>query len=258
VPFGHVLQAEWTKIKSVRATFFSLLVAAVLAIGIGALVSQVSANHYLTDFGVRDRWDPTSRSLSGLALAQLAIAVLGVMMMSSEYSSGMIRTTFTAVPQRARVLAAKAVVFTGVVLIVGEVLSFVAFFVGQSIISSHSGVPYASLGQTHVLRAVIGGGLYIAALGLLGIALGAILRHAAAAIAVIVAVIYVLPGVANALPTNWQHSVEKYWPTQAGSQVVVVVRDAHTLSAWPGFIDMCVFVAIVLAVAFTLLVRRDA
>ena len=109
-----------------------------------------------------------------------------------------------------------------------------------------------------MLRAVVGAGLYLAVLGVLGSALGVLLRHAAAAIGSIVAILLVLPGIAAALPSSWSNPIEQWWPTNAGQQVAIIVRDAHTLPAWAGFGVMAVFTAIVLAAAFVVLERRDA
>ena len=162
-------------------------------------------------------WDPASVSTSGLAIAQLAIAVLGVLYISSEYSTGMIRTSLTAVPKRGRVLAAKSLVYAAVTFIVGEVISFVAFFLGQALINGHA--PRAALGDPGVARAVVGAGLYLTALAILAVAVGTLLRHSAAAITCMVAVLFVLPGIAQALPDSWRHPVTEFWPTQAGSQL---------------------------------------
>jgi hypothetical protein len=255
--FGDVVRAEWTKVWTVRSTPLALLIAAVLGIGLGAAISAAASHHYArADLFERLRWDPTAISLTGLAIAQLAIAILGVVIVTSEYSSGMIRTSLTAVPRRGRLLAAKAGIYTGVVLVVGEALSFASFAIGQSLIKGNA--PYATLGQAGVLRAVVGAGLYLAVLGLFGVAVGAVLRHSAAAIASVVAVLFVLPGIIQALPDSWRHPVTEFWPTQAGSQILQVHRDAHTLAPWSGFGLMCLFVALVLAGAFFLLERRDA
>jgi ABC-type transport system involved in multi-copper enzyme maturation permease subunit len=191
-----------------------------------------------------------------VAIAELAIAVLGVLCISSEYSSGMIRTSLIAVPKRGRVLAAKSLVFAVVTFVVGEVVSFTAFFVGQALISGHA--PHAALGDPGVARAVAGAGLYLTALAVLSVAAGALLRHPAAAIACMMAVLLVLPGIAQALPGSWRNPVTEFWPTQAGSQLTSVHHSAHTLQPWPGFGVMCLFVAIVYAIAWTLLDRRDA
>lgn len=255
--FADVLRSEWTKLRSVRSTFWALTVTVVLGIALGAVISAAAAHSYAR-FSAAQKlsWDPTGVSGAGMAIAQLAIAVLGVICISSEYSSGMIRTSLIAVPKRGRVLAAKSLVFAGVTFVVGEVTTFVAFFVGQALISGHA--PHAALGDPGVARAVAGGGLYLAALAVLSVAAGTLLRHPAAAIAGMTAVVLVLPLIAEALPDSWRNPVTEFWPTQAGSRLTSVYHSAHTLQPWTGFGVMCLFVAIVYAIAWTLLDRRDA
>jgi ABC-type transport system involved in multi-copper enzyme maturation permease subunit len=254
--FGDVVRAEWTKERSVRSTMWTVLTASVVAIGLGVLFSAITANQYAKQASIRANWDPTAVSTGGLGLAQLAIVVLGVLFITSEYSSKAIVTTLTAVPRRNRLLAAKTLVIAALSFVIAEVLAFVTFFIGQALISGHA--PTASLSQPGVLRALIGAGLYGALIGVLGLALGAILRNAAAAIAIMVAVLYVLPGVSAALPGSIEHTVEKFWPTNAGQQVTNVMRGSHTLSPWEGFAVLAIFVAIVLAGGFALINRRDA
>jgi ABC-type transport system involved in multi-copper enzyme maturation permease subunit len=254
--FLDAVLSEFTKLRSVRSTYWALIVAAFLGIGLGALISGISAHHYATDPTIRQNWNPADRSLRSLVIAQLAFAILGVMVVTGEYSTGMIRTSLAAVPKRFRFLAAKTVVWGMVALVAGEVISFATFLVGQALISGHA--PSTTLGGHDVLRAVVGAGLYLAVLGVLGSALGVLLRHAAAAIGSIVAILLVLPGIAAALPSSWSNPIERWWPTNAGQQVAVIVRDAHTLPAWAGFGVLAGFTAIVLAVAFVVLERRDA
>jgi ABC-2 type transport system permease protein len=255
--FSDVLRAEWTKARTVPSTMWSLIIAAVLGIGLGALISALAANHYANSSpSSRLTWDPTSISNSGLSIAQLAIGVLGVLLVTSEYSSGAIASTLAAVPRRGRLLAAKSVVIMVLTFVVVEVIAFAAFLIGQAVISGHA--PTANLGQPGVVRALIGAGLYGALLGMMGLAFGTIIRNAAGAIAVLVAILFVLPGIAGALPTSIEHTVQEYWPTQAGGQVTVVVRTANTLAPWPGLGVFLLFVAILSLVAFTLLNRRDA
>jgi ABC-2 type transport system permease protein len=254
--FADVVRSEWHKFHTVRSTYWSLLAAVVLGLGLSALISLAASNHY-PDLSASDRlkWDPTSISTSGFGLAQLAIGVLGVLIMTSEFSTGQIQMSLAAVPRRHRVLAAKGVVYALVALVVVEILAFVAFFVGQAII--HTNAPSVTLGDHDVLRAVIGAGLYAAVLGLLGLAIGTIVRSAAASIGILVALLYVLPGIAAALPSSLEHSVEKFWPTQAGGQLVSVYRADHTLSPWAGFAWMAIFTAVVFAVAVVALRNRD-
>jgi ABC-type transport system involved in multi-copper enzyme maturation permease subunit len=255
--FADVLGSEWTKLRSLRSTFWALTVTVVLGIALGALISAAEAHAY-AKFSVSQKlsWDPTSVSGSGMFIAQLAIAVLGVLCISSEYSSGMIRTSLIVVPKRGRILAAKSVVLAAVTFVVGEVTTFVAFFAGQALISGHA--PHAALSDPGVARALVGAGLYLAALAVLSVAAGTLLRHPAGAIACMTAVVLVLPLIAQALPASLQNPVNEFWPTQAGNQITSVYHSAHTLQPWPGFGVMCLFVAIVYAIAWTLLDRRDA
>jgi hypothetical protein len=255
--FGDVLRSEWVKLRSVRSTFWALTVTVVLGIGLGAVISAAVAHGYAKlSVAAKLSWDPTGISQSGVAVASLAIAVLGVLCISSEYSSGMIRTSLIAVPKRGQVLAAKSLVFAVVTFVVGEVTCFAAFFAGQALISGHA--PHAVLGDPGVARAVAGGGLYLTALAVLSVAAGTLLRRPAAAIAAIVAVLLVLPGIAQALPDSWRNPVTEFWPTQAGSQLTNVHHSAHALQPWPGFGVMGLFAAIVYAIAWMLLDRRDA
>jgi hypothetical protein len=255
--FADALRSEWTKLRSLRSTFWALTVTVVLGVGLGAAISAAAAHGYAeSSTSSKLSWDPTALSLDGIGIATLAIAVLGVLFISSEYSSGMIRTSLIAVPKRGRLLAAKSLVFAAVTFVVGEVTSFTAFFVGQALISGHA--PAAALGDPGVARAVVGAGLALTALAVLSVAAGALLRHPAAGIAAMVAVLFVLPAIAQALPDSWRNPVTEYWPTQAGGQIANVHIAAHSLQPWPGFGVMCLFVAIVYAIAWTLLNRRDA
>jgi ABC-2 type transport system permease protein len=255
--FGDVLRSEWTKLRSVRSTFWALTVTVVVGIGLGAAISAAAAHGYAkSSASGKLSWDPTSVSLDGIGIATLAIAVLGVLCISSEYSSGMIRTSLIAVPKRGRVLAAKSLVFAAVTFVVGEVTSFAAFFIGQALISGHA--PDAALSDPGVARAVLGGGLALTALAVLSVAVGTVLRHPAAAIAAMVALQFVLPGIAQALPDSWRNPVTEFWPTLADGDLTSVHQAAHTLQPWAGFGVMCLFTAIVYAIAWTLLERRDA
>jgi ABC-2 type transport system permease protein len=254
--FANALRSERIKLTSVRSTWITIAVTLVLGIGVGTLISYLSGSHYASNFQDRATWDPTAVSFRALTIAQLAIAVLGVLVVTSEYSSGMIRVSLAAVPKRSRFLASKAVVFTAVALIVGEVTAFAAFLLGQLVIGTNA--PHTDLAAHGVLRAVIGAGLYLAVIGLLATAVGTIVRSTAAGISAIVALLFVLPGVVQALPSSWSNPITEFWPTQAGSQILVLHRDAHTLAAWSGFGVLVAFTAIVVLLADFVLKRRDA
>lgn len=255
--FADAIRSEWTKARTVPSTLWTLITAVVLGIGLGALVSALSAHQYATASLIsRAVWDPTEISLAGLVIAQLAIGVLGVLVITSEYSTGTIASSLAAVPRRERFLAAKALVILAMTLVAAEVTAFAAFCIGQALLAGYA--PVARIDQPEVLRALVGCGLYGALIGLLGLALGAIVRGAAGAITILVAVLFVLPGIAAALPDSIRTTVEEFWPTRAGAQVTVVTQAPNTLAPWSGLGVMCLFVAIVLAAAFVMLDRRDA
>lgn len=251
------VRAEWTKMRSVRSTMWTLLVAVGLSVGFGALVGVSQMNSWDTlDPAVRTHFDPTAFSLSGLFLAQIAVGVLAVLLITSEYATGQIRATLAATPGRVTVLAAKATTFVAVVLAIGLVASFSAFFVGQAIFSAE-GVG-ASLSDPGVLRAVIGGALYLAAVGLLGLGLGTILRRTAGAISALVGLLVVVPIVAGFFPASWNESVGKFFPARAGMAVFNVLPDPTSLSPWAGFAVLVAYAALSLTVGGVLLARRDA
>lgn len=251
------VRAEWTKLRSVRSTTWTLLATVGIAIGFGALVgvSQMASWDDLDPIE-QLRFDPTFFSLSGLWLAQLAVGVLGILLISSEHATGQIRATFGATPQRVTVLVAKAIAFSGIVLAVGAVASFGAFFLGQAIFSS-KGLD-VSIADPGVLRAVSGGALYLAAVGLLGLGLGTILRRTAGAVAALVAVLVLTPLVSGFLPASFQESVSKYLPAQAGMAVFSVDPDPRSLSPWAGYGVLLAVVAVSLGVGTVLTNRRDA
>jgi len=170
------LASEFTKIRSVRSTYWTLLALVVVTIGIGALACAGAASH---SRGVGPGFDATRQSLAGLYLGQLIIAVLGALTITSEYSTGMIRTSLAVQPRRAMLFAAKAVVFAAVSLVTGLIACFASFFIGQAILSSHH--LNATLGQPGVLRAVVGGALFLTACGMLAYGLGALQALDAAA-----------------------------------------------------------------------------
>jgi hypothetical protein len=251
------IRAEATKLGSVRSTVWTLLATVGLAVGFGALIgaSQMSSWNNL-DPAERLRFDPTSFSLSGLFLAQLAVGVLGVLIITSEYATGQIRATFAATPQRLTVLTAKATTFAGVVLAVGLVASFGAFFVGQAIFAT-KGLD-ASITDPGVLRAVLGGALYLTGIGLLGVGVGTLVRRTAGATAALVGLLFIVPIVTGFLPTAFQETIGKYLPAQAGMAIFNVVPDPRALSPWTGFAILLAWAAVTLAIGGALLVRRDA
>ena len=207
--------------------------AAVLGIGLGALISGISANHYATDPTVHINWNPTDRSLRSLAIAQLAFAILGVMVVTGEYSTGH-DPDQPGGGSQARPAAGGQGAGVDRAWRWSPARSSASSPSSSVRPSSPARLPPPPSASHDVLRAVIGAGLYLALLGLLGTAVGVLLRHAAAAIGTMVALLLVLPGIASALPASWSNPIEQWWPTNAGQQVAVIVRDAHTLPAWTG------------------------
>lgn len=254
--FGDAVRSEWTKLRSVRSSVWTILTALAVGIGLSALIAAVSAHDYANGGESVHHWDPTGASTAGGFFAQLAIAVLGTLVITSEYATRSIRTTLVAVPRRGRVLGAKAVVVGAVALAVGLVMAFASFLVGQALISGKA--PTASLSDPGVARAVVGVGLYCAAVGLLGMALGTLLRSTAAAVATLVAAIWILPGVFLALPSGVRDPLTKFWPTNAGGQITTAVPDPDMLAPWAGFGVMLATVAVIGYVAHLRLTRTDA
>ena len=254
--FADALRSEFTKIRSTRSTYWTLLALIVVCIGIGALASAGTAAH---PNGIsKASFDATQQSLAGLYVGQLVIAVLGALTITSEYSTGMIRTSLAVQPRRGVVFAAKAVVFAVVTLITGLIASFGSFFVGQAILSgSHLS---ATLGEPNVLRAVIGGALFLTACGMLAYGLGAILRHTAAAISAAIGLLFVLTVLVQFLPSSWQDSVDKWMPALAGGQVwtTKVTAGVHQFPAWGGFAVLAGWAAAAIIAGLVLFRTRDA
>jgi len=253
----EVLSSEWTKLRTVRSTYWTLFSAAFVTIGLAVLVCAIVAAQYST-MSAKNRasFNPVTSSLAGGFLAQLCIAVLGVLVITNEYSSGMIRATFAAVPQRLTVLGAKAAVFATVTFVVMTSAAFIAFFAGQAILSSQGvGV---SIGSPGALRTVVGTGMYVAVLGLLALSLGTIIRKTAGAITAVVGMIFILPALADLLPSS-MNSVQKFLPSNAGQALLGTGGSSSTaLAPWPGFAVFCLWAVIGLSIAGWTLVHRDA
>jgi ABC-2 type transport system permease protein len=269
IPDGHYgaleqLRSEWTKLRTVRSTIWTLVATVLAVVGIGVLATAVTAAHWRNGgFADRIGFDPTARSLAGLFLGQISIGVLGVLVMSAEYSSGTIRATLAAIPNRPLVLACKAAVFGVVALITSEILTFAAFLLGQELLKGTT--PYATLSQPGVLRAVAGAGLVLAVIGLFALGLATIIRHTAGAIAAFAGILLVVPLILQAFPVSVQHSLIKFMPlviaeTMAATQTSVRgdFGGAVLFSPWVGFAILCGYTVVAIVIGGILLVRRDA
>ncbi|HEY2042140.1 MAG TPA: hypothetical protein VGH11_05630 [Jatrophihabitans sp.] len=255
IGFSNVLLSEWTKLRSVRSTYWTALVAVLASVGLGALIcARTAYNIKRGDQGL-DGFDPTLTSLNGFYLAQVAIGALGVLTISSEYGTGMIRATLGAVPQRRAMLAAKGLVFAAATLIAGELMSFISFGLGQALLSgAHAGT---SLSNPTALRATIGGGLYLTVIGLLGFGLGALIRHTAGALSAFFGVLFALSAITDLLPTSWRNDVIKYMPANAGSQILTAQRGHDALAPWAGLGVLALYAAAAIAAATILIQLRD-
>ena len=255
--FVDLTRMERIKLRSVRSTGWGLAILAVSMVGLAFLVNGLSTNHWAT-MSAADRasFDPTNQGFIGLVIGQLVMAVLGVLFISSEYSSGLIRSTFAAAPRRPMVLAAKTAVFGGVALVAGEVLAFISFFAGELVLGH--GVPHVTLATPGVARPVLMAGGYVALTGLFGLGLGAIIRRTAGGIAAAAGLIFVVPFLTLPLPESVRNDVAKFLPEQiAASSITAVKPEAHTLSPGLGFAMLCLYAVILLGAGAYTLAKRD-
>jgi ABC-type transport system involved in multi-copper enzyme maturation permease subunit len=293
------IASEFTKIRSVRSTYWTLAALLIVSIGIGAAIAGGSAANFSHNPGNKAGFDATQTSLVAFfEIGQLIIAVIAALAITSEYSTGMIRTSLTAQPRRGRVYAAKAIVLTSLTLIVSLVTSFIAFFVGQALLSS-SGVS-ASLfhsvtipqnanvtcpqgvgggggrlppgckvvfsgtdviSPTTVLLAIIGCALFVTLVAILAFGIGAIVRHTAGAIAIAIAALFIIPVLEQALPDQWRWDMMRFLPDAANQVVSVTIGDnanAHLWSAWPQLGVTALWAAALLAAGAYLFRKRDA
>jgi len=257
--FGRLLLAEWTKLRSVRSTYWSLIALVVAFLFFCWLIPYLTtANWSQADPSQQANLlaDPIGTIMSsGQFIGQLAVAVLGVMVTASEYSTGMIRSTLLASPHRVRMLSAKSVVFASLVFVIGEVISFAGFFIGRQ---TFKNLLTVNLNSGDV-REVVGGGLYLAMLALFSLVLGALIRHVPGAITGIVALLLVLSNVISLVPGKAGKYLYTYEPTNAGFAIMAKhVPDNFLLSPWEGYGVFAAWTAALWVLAAYLLVRRDA
>lgn len=259
---GRVTQArvavsEWTKLRSLRSTRWSLFAAILLTIGFPVLFAFVTSSHWGSmSPSERANRHPLDIALAGVNVSQLAVAVLGVLVVTGEYSTGMIRASFSAVPKRLPVLWAKTGVF-GVVTFALMLPSVVAaFYASQAILARHH-LLQTSLADAGIGRSVVGGAVYLLLVGIFALGIGAIVRNTAGAIATFAGIFFVIPPLMNVLPSSWNHAISKYLPSEAGRQLFSLTHDSSSLSPLWGGVLFAAYCAFVLGVAAVLLVRRD-
>jgi ABC-2 type transport system permease protein len=281
-----VLASEFTKLRSVRSTYWTIAALFIVSVGIAAIAGAAIASNLHNNPGNKAGMDATQASLIGFfEFGQLIIAVLGALVITSEYSTGMIRTSLTAMPRRSVVYAGKLIVFTTVTLIISLVTSFIAFFVGQSLLSG-SGVA-ASLFHTTtipanamvngnpqnvtfqgtdvisagtVLSAIVGTALFVTVVALIAFGLGAIIRHTAGAITSAIGLMFVVPIIVQILPDNWRWDIMRFFPDAAGRVLSVTVGQGnpHLWSPWPQFLVTVAFAVVLVGLGGYLFSKRDA
>lgn len=253
-------RSEMTKLRSVRSTYWTLLATVGAMIVFGGLLDAAYARHYTgATRPPATAFDPAAYSMSGFFLAQLAITVLGVVVITSEYQTGSIRSTLAAAPQRSLVLLVKAAVFGAVAALTSLIAAVGSLLTGQILL--HPTGLQAHLSDPGTLRSVIGAGLYLAVLGLLALGIGTLIRRTAGAIATIVGLIIILPVFIQGLPQTWQDTITKLLPSTAGQAIIGRTKftppDTTPLPPWTGFALLCGYTAVILTAAAITLQRRD-
>ncbi|MEV5728408.1 MULTISPECIES: ABC transporter permease [Streptomyces] len=252
----QVIRSEWTKIRSVASTVWTLSLTLLVTIALGMLISALSKNEF-DNMSARDRlsFDPTFISFAGMSLGQLAMIVFGVLVVSNEYSSGMIRTSLAAVPQRGTFLFGKLAVATVLALAVGMATSFAAFLLGQAML----GDLRASIGDPGVLRAVIGGGLYMTLIAMFSMGVAAMLRSPMLSLGILMPFFFLISNILGNVGAT--EKIGRFLPDQAGNrimQVVPPVDDDTPYGPWGGLGIMALWVVAALLGGYVLLKRRDA
>ncbi|MEU7578250.1 ABC transporter permease subunit [Streptomyces sp. NPDC041068] len=252
----QVLKSEWTKIRSVASTVWTLGLAVVVTIALGMLISILSKNDY-DKLDAQDKltFDPTFISFAGMSLGQLAMIVFGVLVVSNEYSTGMIRTSLAAVPQRGTFLFGKVLVATVLAFAVGLATSFITFFVGQAMLGEYK----AQIGDPGVLRAVIGGGLYMTLIAMFSMGVAAMLRSPMLSLGILMPFFFLISSILGNVSAT--KKIGRFLPDQAGSKIMQVKTpfdDDTPYGPWGGLAIMVAWVVVALLGGYVLLKKRDA
>jgi ABC-2 type transport system permease protein len=254
---GGLLRSEWTKLRTVRSTMWTLGLTVLIGVGIGALSTGLARANWLTATPAeRASFDPIGRSLTGVYFGTFTIGVLGVLVMSAEYSTGTIRAVFCAAPRRPLGLAAKALVFGAVTLVICEIVAFASFFAGQAFLTAPA--THAAIGSPGALRAVAESGLYLCVTGLLALGLATIIRHTAGAICAFLGILLLLPVIVAELPSSYDNDLSPYLPLRIGATIVSGPPLTNTFSPWTGLALLSAYAAAFLVIGAVFLVKRDA
>jgi ABC-2 type transport system permease protein len=248
-----VIRSEWTKLRSLLSTIWCLLAMVTLVVGVGLAYATLRVARPPAD---PSTFDSVAVSLAGVQLAQFAIGVLGVLFITGEYATGSIRASLAAVPGRLQLLWGKAVTFGLTTLVLAVPAVLVAVVAGRSILSAEN--LDTGLGEPGVLRAILGSALFLTAVGLLGLGLGALLRNTAAGISALFGLLFAPQLVLGLMPESMSDAAYRYLPTPAGAAVSSIHQDPLTLGPWTGLGLFCLYTAIALGLAAWQLRRRDA
>ncbi|HEY3878231.1 MAG TPA: ABC transporter permease [Trebonia sp.] len=299
---GGAIASEFTKLRSVRSTYWTLAALLIVSVGLGAAITAGTAASFNNNPANKAGFDATQTALIAFfEIGQLIIAVIAAMTITSEYSTGMIRTSLTAQPRRGVVFTAKAIVLTAVTLVISLITAFVAFFLGQALLSGSgvsaslfhtTKVPVNAIGKcaggvvngphggrvctggaevtfsgtytvspSTVLLAIIGCALFVTLVALIAFGVGALVRHTAAAISIVIAALFIIPIVENALPSNWHDDIQRFLPDAANQVISVTLSgtaNAHLWSAWPQLGITALWAVALLAAGVYVFRKRDA
>jgi ABC-type transport system involved in multi-copper enzyme maturation permease subunit len=304
------IASEFTKLRSVRSTYWTLGALFVVSVGLAVAIAAGAAAGIANNPANKAGFDATQTSLGAFfELGQLIIAVIGAMVITSEYSTGMIRTSLTAQPRRGVVYAAKAIAFTSVTLVISVITAFVAFFAGQAMLSGkgvaaslfhtvtvpanaitncvggsggsipdskggpgpgpgctgHLVTTFAGTDVIHpstVLTAIIGTALFVTIVALIAFGVGSIVRHTAGTITIVIALLFIVPLLEIALPSNWHNDIMRFLPDAANQVVSLTIfgngLGQHLWSAWPQLGVTALWAAVLVGVGAFLFRKRDA
>lgn len=255
---ARVFRSEWTKFVTVRSTLWSLGLGILLTLAFPIVFAAVTGSHWGT-MSAHERADrhPMDIALAGVNVAQLAIAVLGVLVITAEYSTGMIRSSLLAVPKRLPVLWAKLGLYAAVSFLLTLPAVIVSFYASQAILNRHH-ILQISISAPGVLRSIFGAGLYVMGVGIFALALGAIIRNTAGGISAFVGIFFVIPPLMNVFPLSWNNAISKWLPSEAGRQLFALTRDPSRFAQWPSGAIFLGYCLLAIAIAAVLLRRRDA
>ena len=259
VTFLSTTKSEWIKFRTVRSTTLGIIVFIVFTIGLGVLITSLIHAHWNDMEPIRKlTFDPVSTSLGGTELAQFAVGVIGSLFITSEYTSGAIRNTLSAVPRRGQLVLAKLAVLTVSMIVISEIVCIAAFLIGQQIYAGMIPASTDSLSNGADLRSVLLGGVYLTLLAMLGFGIGLVLRQSTSTISTFTAAVLVIPLIIFFLPQSLQNAISKYEPSALGRAMMSVTPPDQMFGPWTATILLTVYVVVIVGFGTLIFQRRDA